>query len=255
MFRKFSNEMVNDAYASYEKDNYGEKIKLRSHNSRVVIELGVTNAGEPYAKAIDFGAPKDDNNRFPYKFLNNVEDIATVIRENNVDKHIAALVAEYKGIDLTAEKQQTVSQPAPTMPVPENSEPTATTETRSRSLEDLTKDYIDMLQEPIAQKKVALCYNEKSNTISIGIGKDALVDLGIGKNGKPYVKLTERSTDSSNASTSFINEVSDFVKIPDRDVAEVAAIFKNDVDYDHLLKGEKQNGAKKNKGDINLEVT
>lgn len=250
-----NNEMVNDAYASYEKDNYGEKIKLRSHNSRVVIELGVTKAGEPYAKAIDFGAPKDNNNRFPYKFLNNAEDIATVVRENNVDKHIVALVAEYKGIDLTAEKQQTASQPAPTMPVPENSEPTATTETRSRSLENLTKDYIDMLQEPIAQKKVALCYNEKSNTISIGIGKDALVDLGIGKNGKPYVKLTERSTDSSNASTSFINEVSDFVKIPDRDVAEVATIFKNDVDNDHLLKGEKQNGAKKNKGDINLEVT
>lgn len=96
-------KLVNDAYAQYSSDDYGEKVLLRNHSDNVVVELGRTKDGDRFAKAVNFDI-KDENGRPAAVFLNKPEDI----REYITDKAVQDVIAQYKGFD---EKQQAKSDP------------------------------------------------------------------------------------------------------------------------------------------------
>ena len=83
--------LVNDAYAQYKNDEYGEKVQLRSHSKpNIVVELGMTSKGETYAKATNFDIKKDG--RFATAFINKPEDF-----ENYVPvKEIQDVIAQFK---------------------------------------------------------------------------------------------------------------------------------------------------------------
>jgi len=87
--------LVNDAYAQYKNDEYGEKVQLRSHSEpNVVVDLGVTDKGEPFAKATNFDI-KNDNGRFASVFINNMEDLENYISV----KAIQDVVKDFKGFE------------------------------------------------------------------------------------------------------------------------------------------------------------
>lgn len=84
--------LVNDAYAQYKNDEYGEKVQLRSHSQpNIVVELGMTDKGEPFAKATNFEI-KDDNGRFASAFINKPEDLDSYVPV----KEIQDIVAQFK---------------------------------------------------------------------------------------------------------------------------------------------------------------
>ncbi len=87
--------LVNDAYALYKNDEYGEKIQLRSHSEpNVVVDLGLTDKGEPFAKATNFDIKKE-NGRFASVFINNTKDLENYISV----KEIRDVVKDFKGFD------------------------------------------------------------------------------------------------------------------------------------------------------------
>lgn len=87
--------LVNDAYAQYKSDNYGERVQLRSHSEpAIVVELGLTDKGEAFAKATNFDIKKE-NGRFASVFINNSKDL-----ENYVPvKEIRDAVKDFKSFD------------------------------------------------------------------------------------------------------------------------------------------------------------
>lgn len=97
------NQLVNDAYARYVNDEYGECIELRCHTNNVVVKLGETSKGDKYAKAINFDIIENDGS-YASVFINKKGDI----REYIENKEIASLIADYKGMNL--EKEQTQSE-------------------------------------------------------------------------------------------------------------------------------------------------
>lgn len=96
-------KLVNNAYAQYSSNDYGEKVLLRNHSDNIVVELGRIKDGDRFAKAINFDI-KDKNGRPAAIFLNKPEDI----REYITDKATQDVIAQYKGFD---EKQQAKSEP------------------------------------------------------------------------------------------------------------------------------------------------
>lgn len=91
-------ELVNNAYAKYSNDDYGEKVTIFNHTDNTAVELGETNDGNKYAVAINYDLNKEFEPRqqgeAPAKaFLNNEKDL-----ENFIDlPEIRDAVAEYKG--------------------------------------------------------------------------------------------------------------------------------------------------------------
>lgn len=90
-----NNELVNNEYAQFKKDGFGERVELRSHDNNVVVELGTTSKGDKYAKATNFDMEKDESGKFPTIFLNNKEDVEQFV-DNKV---IAEAVKQYKNMD------------------------------------------------------------------------------------------------------------------------------------------------------------
>lgn len=86
---------VNNAYASYKKDEYGEKVVLGNHEDKVIVELGETKDGNPYAKAINFEV-RDDNGKVASLILHNIEEVDTYVTNDAIRE----AVKEYKGVDL-----------------------------------------------------------------------------------------------------------------------------------------------------------
>lgn len=94
---KGSRRLVNNSYAQYVSDNYGEKCILRSHNDNIVVELGVTGEGNRYARATNFDRPVEtsEGTRYESLFINNTADL-----ENLSDEAIIRAVAAYKKISM-----------------------------------------------------------------------------------------------------------------------------------------------------------
>lgn len=88
--------LVNDAYAKYIKDDFGERIRLASHSDKIVVELGKTSDGKTFAKATNFDIPLDDGKGYASQFINKAEDLADL----GIQKDIAAVVASYKEEDF-----------------------------------------------------------------------------------------------------------------------------------------------------------
>lgn len=67
-------------------------LQLRSHSQPdIVVELGMTDKGEPFAKATNFEI-KDDNGRFASVFINKPEDLDSHVPI----KEIQDVVAQFK---------------------------------------------------------------------------------------------------------------------------------------------------------------
>ncbi len=100
-------EIVNNAYAQYKNDEYGEKVTIYNHTDNVAVELGNTRDGSPYAVAINYDLNKEFEPRkegeAPAKaFINNKEDLEQFIEQPEVKD----MVADFKKIDLSAEKEK-----------------------------------------------------------------------------------------------------------------------------------------------------
>lgn len=90
-------ELVNNAYAKYTKDDYGEKVTLWNHTDNTAVELGVTSSGDKYALAINLDLNSDFNPRnkgeAPAKaYINKASDLEQFIEL----PEIRDVVAEYK---------------------------------------------------------------------------------------------------------------------------------------------------------------
>lgn len=106
-----NNEIVNNAYAKYSKDDYGEKVTLYAHltpdengnlnqPSDVTVELGETSKGDKYALAINYainenGDARQQGEKPARVYLNNTQDVADYIDL----PEIADAIAEYKGFN------------------------------------------------------------------------------------------------------------------------------------------------------------
>lgn len=90
-------ELVNNAYAKYSNDDYGEKVTIYNHTDNTAVELGETNDGNKYAVAINYDLNKEFEPRqqgeAPAKaFINNEKDL-----ENFIDlPEVREAVAEFK---------------------------------------------------------------------------------------------------------------------------------------------------------------
>lgn len=114
-----NNEIVNNAYAKYSKDDYGEKVTLYAHltpdengnlnqPSDVTVELGVTSEGSKYALAINYainenGDERQQGEKPARAYLNNTQDIADYIDL----PEIADAIAEYKGFNGNEQEKKT----------------------------------------------------------------------------------------------------------------------------------------------------
>lgn len=102
-------ELVNNAYAKYSKDNYGERVTLYNHTDNTAVELGETSGGDKYAVAINYDLnrefePRQQGETPAKAFINNKKDL-----ENFIDlPEIREAVAEYKNI---SNKEQTKETP------------------------------------------------------------------------------------------------------------------------------------------------
>lgn len=90
-------ELVNNAYAKYTKNDYGEKVTLYNHTDNTAVELGVTNSGDKYALAINFDLNRDftlrNDGEAPAKaYINKASDLEQFIEL----PEIRDVVAEYK---------------------------------------------------------------------------------------------------------------------------------------------------------------
>lgn len=95
-------ELVNNAYARYKNDEYGEKIELRSHEDNVMVEFGKTSKGDKYIKATNFDY-KDESGKFENLFINNKEDVGEYIG----NQEIAKACIEYKNMDAKEKNRST----------------------------------------------------------------------------------------------------------------------------------------------------
>lgn len=90
-------ELVNNAYAKYVQDDYGEKVMLYNHTDNTAVELGMTSSGDKYAVAINFDLNRDFDPRQetepPAKaYINKASDL-----EQFIDlPEIRDAVAEFK---------------------------------------------------------------------------------------------------------------------------------------------------------------
>lgn len=99
-------EMVNDAYAKYVHDKYGEKVLLRNHRDKIVVEVGFTKDNNTYAKAVNFDRPIPGSNRYESIFINKTEDL-----ENLSNKNVIEAVAAFKQLELPKlTKEQATTQ-------------------------------------------------------------------------------------------------------------------------------------------------
>ena len=220
-------KLVNDAYAKYESSEYGEKVQLCSHSSKVVVELGESKDGKRFAKAIDFGAPKNENNTYPYAFINNAQDLADIVAEHGFDKDLAAFVAEYKGFDFDRDKVNDK-----TAPVVEQQAATAPVQTASAPEIPPLKELADKLnvEYKAAGGKSYANYEDKYNRLVIyNRDNNLAVALGTTKKGDAYVTATNFAKTDENGKpiTKFVNNAKDAMElIPVREIAEIAADYK-----------------------------
>ena len=87
-------KLVNNAYARHRKDEYGERVELRSHEDKVMVELGVTSKGDKFIKATNFDFKTEDG-KFASLFLNNKADVEEYI----ANPDIARACIEYRNMD------------------------------------------------------------------------------------------------------------------------------------------------------------
>ena len=101
--------LVNNAYAQYVNDDFGEKCVLRTHTDNIVVELGITSDGSKFAKATNFdmGIETPDGKRYESIFINKPEDL-----ENLNDESIMQAIAAYKEIDMPKIKGQKAERPS-----------------------------------------------------------------------------------------------------------------------------------------------
>lgn len=87
---------VNNTYAQYLHDTYGEKCVLRSHTDNIIVELGITGSGKKYALATNFDQPENTPEGVRYKsiYLNVQDDL-----DNLSDSAMKKAVAIYKGFE------------------------------------------------------------------------------------------------------------------------------------------------------------
>lgn len=219
-------ELVNDAYAKYINDEYGERIQLKAHNSKVVVELGETADGSRYAKAIDFGAPKSQNNTFPYAFINTAQDITA---ETVPDRDLAALVAEYKGIPFDKEKDYTQPTLAPAVQTQSSPEPVQNEP--SPEIPPL-KEYGDKLNvefKAAGGKSYANFEEDHNRLVIYNRDYNLTVSLGTTKKGEPYVMATDftKKDENDKPVSHWVNNAKDALEhIPVREIAEIAADYK-----------------------------
>lgn len=241
-------KLVNDAYAKYINDEYGERIQLKSHNSKVVVELGEREDGSRYAKAIDFGAPKSQNNTFPYAYINTAQDITA---ETVPDRDLAVLVAEYKGIPFDKEKDYT--QPALAPAVQSQASPEPVRNEPSPEIPPL-KEYGDKLNvefKAAGGKSYANFEEDRNRLVIYNRDYNLAVSLGTTKKGEPYVMATDitKKDENDKPVSHWVNNSKDALEhIPVREIAEIAADYKG-----FSLDGKeaaRPNNAKNNMDDV-----
>lgn len=96
-----------DTYAKYIKNDYGEKIRLASHSSSIVVDLGNTSQNQRYAIATNFDI-KLANGGYATAFINSPKDF----EKYEIPKEMADITSNYKGFDLEKElaKQEVVEK-------------------------------------------------------------------------------------------------------------------------------------------------
>lgn len=85
---------VNNIYAQYVNDDFGEKCVLRSHTDNIVVELGKTSDGKKYAKATNFDMPVNtpEGTKYESLYINNFDDLDNL--ENEAMKKAVAMYKE-----------------------------------------------------------------------------------------------------------------------------------------------------------------
>lgn len=98
--------LVNETYAKYIKDDFGERVRLANHTDPSIVELGTTSSGDNFAKITEF---TDEGKVARSGFINNTADLGEMVR----DIHIQEAVAAFKGIDMPKEKETSKAKEAP----------------------------------------------------------------------------------------------------------------------------------------------
>jgi len=98
-------ELVNNAYARYRNDEFGERVELRSHEDNVMVEFGKTAKGDKFIKATNFDY-KDENGKFESLFINNKEDVGEYIG----NAEIAKACIEYRNMDAKERNRPNVER-------------------------------------------------------------------------------------------------------------------------------------------------
>lgn len=85
--------LVSNAWASYKKDEYGERVTLSNHNDKKVIEIGKTSSGQDYAKITDFAMQLPSGKYLADAIEKPDQDIFTT--KGFLEPNIAAKAIEY----------------------------------------------------------------------------------------------------------------------------------------------------------------
>lgn len=107
---------MNNAYAQYKNDEYGEKVTLYNHEDNVAVELGVTKDDKKYAVAINYDLNTDFEARkegeAPAKaFINKKEELAQFVSNSE----IRDMVSDFKEFSTQKEQTQSKAKAAPEM--------------------------------------------------------------------------------------------------------------------------------------------
>lgn len=107
-----SKGLVNDAYAQYKKDDYGEKVELHAHTDNIVVELFEDKNGKPSALAVNYDvtvktddegkayfAERQDGDAPAKAFINNANDLKAYV----ANSEISEVVANFKGFEMEKE--------------------------------------------------------------------------------------------------------------------------------------------------------
>lgn len=110
-----SKGLVNDAYAQYKKDDYGEKVELHAHTDNIVVELFEDKNGKPSALAVNYDvtvktddagkayfAERQDGDAPAKAFINNAEDLKAYV----ANSEISEVIANFKGFEMEKEKSK-----------------------------------------------------------------------------------------------------------------------------------------------------
>lgn len=203
--------LVNDAYATYIMDEqYGEKIQLRNHRDNIVVELGVTQDGQDFAKVIDF-TEKDADGRYPFSFVNKPEDLSAIPNEA-----IRIVVSSYMEFDRERTYLEEYAQKVNgyfdkySTKVPSKKDETKT----------MNNDYAKYINDDYGER---VRLSSQTTSISVELGKTS--------DGIPYARATDFSmpkADGKGYTSYFLNDMASLAAL----TPPVQSIVKSYMGFD-----------------------